>query len=313
MKNLQHLSSKWINVYEPFPHILLVELARDPVNAVCTEFWQAYGKLFDSIPENTPDVRALVLSSAFPEIFSAGLDLIEAGQVALATADSDPNTTDAARIALDFQRQIKPFQEAISAPSRVFFPVIAAVHGMVVGLGVDIISACDIRYKVSSWQKTTLYSFALERYAASNTKFSIKEIDIGLASDMGTLVYLPKITGNLSFIREMSYTAQWFSASKAEQVGIVSKVVEGGKDEVVAAALELAKLIASKSPIAVSGTKRLISYSTDHSVAESLEYTEIWNSAMLQTKDMMETLQSATAKRPGNFLPLNFKFGKSKL
>ncbi|KAJ3731332.1 enoyl-CoA hydratase/isomerase [Lentinula guzmanii] len=289
---MKDLSSKWIKVSEPFPHILLIELAR---------FWKAYGALFEDISEGTSDVRAVILSSAFPEIFSAGLDstqfctVLEAGEIAKATADADPESTDAARIALDFQKQIKPFQEAITAPERCLCPVIAAVHGMVVGLGVDIISACDIRY------------------VASNTQFTIKEIDIGLAADMGTLAYLPKITGNMSFIREMAYTTQWFSASKAEQVGLVSKVVEGGKDEVVAAALELAKLIATKSPIAVTGTKRLLSHARDHSVAENLEYTKLWNSAMLQTQDMMETLTSTKAKRPGKFLTLNFKYGKSKL
>ncbi|KAJ3804753.1 enoyl-CoA hydratase/isomerase [Lentinula aff. lateritia] len=300
---MNNLSSKWIKVSEPFPHVLLVELAR---------FWKAYGALFDAISEETSDVRAVVLSSAFPDIFSAGLDcasltsfhfsdyqtlftVLEAGDIAKATADADPQSTDAARIALDFKKQIKPFQEAITAPERCLFPVIAAVHGMVVGLGVDIISACDIRY------------------AASNTRFTIKEIDIGLAADMGTLAYLPKITGNMSFIREMAYTTQWFSASKAEQIGLVSKVVEGGKEEVDAAALELAQLIVTKSPIAVTGTKRLLSHARDHSVAENLEYTSLWNSAMLQTKDMMETLVSNKAKRPGEFLPLNFKFGKSKL
>lgn len=101
---------------------------------------------------------------------------------------------------------------------------------------------------------------------------------------MGSLAYLPKITGNMSFIREMAYTAQWFPASKAEQIGLVSKVVEGGRDEVVAAALEVAQLIATKSLIAVTGTKRLLSHARDHSVSENLEYTTLWNSAMLQTK-----------------------------
>ncbi|KAF9070442.1 Delta2-dienoyl-CoA-isomerase [Rhodocollybia butyracea] len=292
---MANLSTKWIKVSEPARHVLLVELARSPVNAVCTEFWQEYGKLFESISAEVPDTRAVVLSSVFSEIFTAGSDLLEAGEIVKATANSDPNTTDAARIALDFYKQIIPFQKAITAPERCLFPVIAAVHGMVVGLGVDMISACDIRY------------------AASNAKFTIKEIDIGLAADMGSLAYLPKITGNMSFIREMAYTAQWFPASKAEQIGLVSKVVEGGRDEVVAAALEVAQLIATKSLIAVTGTKRLLSHARDHSVSENLEYTTLWNSAMLQTKDMMETLESTKAKRPGKFLPLNFKFGKSKL
>ncbi|KAE9387222.1 ClpP/crotonase, partial [Gymnopus androsaceus JB14] len=267
-------------------------------------FWQAYGALFNSISEETSDVRAVVLSSTFHlyrwirlgtfsnaqyPIHTYPYAVLEAGDLAQTTADADSvQTTDPARVALDFPKLIKPFQEAITAPERCLFPVIAAIHGIVVGLGVDIVAACDIRY------------------AASNARFSIKEIDISLAADMGTLAYLPKITGNMSLIREMAYTAQFFSASKAEQMGLVSKVVT--------AALDLAKLIAMKSPVAVSGTKRLISHARDHSVAENLEYTSTWNSAMLQTNDMMESLVATKAKQPVNFLLLNYKFGlKSKL
>lgn len=140
-----------------------------------TRFWQAYGALFKSISEETSDVRAVVLSSAFPDIFTAGLDrafttlsvnicsshflcsVHDAGDIAKRTADSEGDpSTDPARVALDFPKSIKPFQEAITAPERCLFPVIAALHGMVIGLGVDIMSACDIRY------------------AASNSKFTIK-------------------------------------------------------------------------------------------------------------------------------------------
>lgn len=92
---------------------------------------------------------------------------------------------------------------------------------------------------------------------------------------MGTLAYLPKITGNMSFIREMAYTTQWFPASKAEQIGLVSKVVEGGKEEVDAAALELAQIIVTKSPIAVTGTKRLLSHARDHSYVMSIPINQL--------------------------------------
>ena len=85
-------------------------------------------------------------------------------------------------------------------------------------------------------------------------------------------------------------------------MGLVSRVVQGGRDEVVAAALELAKLVAEKSPVAVLGTKHLLLHARDHpcvvpvlsahgiltscvfSVRENLEYTALWNSAMLQTQ-----------------------------
>lgn len=89
-------------------------------------------------------------------------------------------------------------------------------------------------------------------------------MDIGLAPDVGSLAFLPKITGNHSLIRELTYTARTFSAAEAEKIGLLSKVVEGGRDEVVKAALELAKFIATKSPVAVSGSKHLITHSRDH-------------------------------------------------
>ncbi|KAG6853866.1 hypothetical protein C0991_000473 [Blastosporella zonata] len=91
-----------------------------------------------------------------------------------------------------------------------------------------------------------------------------KEVDIGLAPDIGTLAHLPKITGNLSLVRELTYTGRFFSAPEAQNMGLVSRVVEGGHDAVVAAALELAKVIASKSPVAVTGAKHLITHARDH-------------------------------------------------
>ena len=93
-----------------------------------------------------------------------------------------------------------------------------------------------------------------------NTELSAQESDVGLAADVGSLAYLPKLTGNQSLLRELAYTARNFSASEAEKLGLVSRVVPGGRYQVVQAALELAKTIAAKSPIVVSGTKRLISH-----------------------------------------------------
>jgi delta(3,5)-delta(2,4)-dienoyl-CoA isomerase len=130
---------------------------------------------------------------------------------------------------------------------------------------------------------------------------------MGLAADVGTLAYLPKITGNQSLARELAYTARTFSSEEAERLGLVSKVVQGGRDAVVGAALELAKDIASKSPVAVTATKRLLLHARDHryelsisrfwigsliwgSVAENLQYTAVWNSAALQATVSTSTI-----------------------
>lgn len=105
-----------------------------------------------------------------------------------------------------------------------------------------------------------------------------------MAADVGSLARSPKTFGNESFTREVALTGRDFDASEALQAGFLSRVVEGDKKAVlgaplygikffdknihtiyyVDAALETAKLIASKSPIAVMGTKHIILHARDH-------------------------------------------------
>ncbi|KAF7303681.1 Delta-2 dienoyl-CoA isomerase [Mycena indigotica] len=289
------LSSEWLIVSEPTPHVLQVSLSRSPVNAFSTEqvgyslgcisltsslrFWTAYGALFDRITRERRDVRALVVSSALPKLFSAGID-IKGGIV-------EETTGDAARSSLNTYNKLKEFQSAIGAPQRCPFPVIVAVHGLVVGLGIDLICACDVRY------------------AADNSQFTIKEVDVGLAADIGTLAFLPKITGNHSLMHELAYTSRIFSATEALQLGLVSQVVPGGQKDVIGAALKLASTIATKSPIAVSGTKRILTHSRDHSVPQNLDYVAAWNAAALRTDDIPEGLRAAQARKQATFQPLS--------
>jgi len=279
--NMSQYSSKWLHVSEPSPHVLLVQLARTPVNAFNTEYWKVYGKLFNDLIEDGYDVRALVLASNLPKTFTAGLDLKDAG-----TLSQHDKLQDPARTSLTLHTLIKTFQQNITAPERAPFPVIAAVHGLALGLAIDIIASCDIRY------------------AASSASFSIKEVDVGLAADIGTLALLPKITGNLSLVRELAYTGRMFSAEEALNLGLVSKVIQGGRDQVLQAALDLAKVIAAKSPVAVSGTKRLITHARDHSVAENLVYTQSWNAHALLTEDMVECVSAMKEKREPKFAKL---------
>jgi len=256
-------SSKWLKVSEPFPHVLHIELSRPPVNAFSVEFWSDYGRLFDSLTRDGYDVRAAVLSSALPKTFTAGIDIAEASGI-----NGLAQGKDAARTALQTSKYLSEFQHAICAPERTPFPVIVALHGHVIGLGIDLIGPCDIRY------------------AASNASFSIKEVDIGLAPDIGSLAFLPKITGNHSLVRELTYSARSFSANEAQTLGLISKVIDGGREEVIREALDLARLIATKSPVAVASAKHLITHSRDHAVGENLSYTTVWNSAALMTKDI---------------------------
>ncbi|KAG1727017.1 Delta2-dienoyl-CoA-isomerase [Suillus lakei] len=279
------LESKYIRISSPAPHVLLLELNRQPVNAFSTEFWKEFGCTFDALSRHPDDIRAVVLSSAFPKVFTAGIDF--QGLMKLGANDA----MDPARRAFLTRDHILDIQHAIAAPERCPIPVIAAVHGIVIGLGIDIISACDVRY------------------AASDARFSIKEVDMGLAADVGTLAHLPKITGNHSLARELAYTGRTFSSDEADKLGLVSRIVEGGRDAVVAEALQLAKDIASKSPVAVTGTKHLLLHARDHSVPENLQYTATWNSAALQAMDLEQAVKAGMtkSKKSPEFLPLRPK------
>lgn len=104
-----------------------------------------------------------------------------------------------------------------------------------------------------------------------------QEINVGLAADIGTLQRFPKIIGNDSLARELALTGRRFGPTEAKEMGFVSKVVSGGRKEVVgelsdrniwmvveaahsgtAAAVEMAKVIAEKSPVAAVSTKHLM-------------------------------------------------------
>ncbi|GJJ08999.1 hypothetical protein Clacol_003220 [Clathrus columnatus] len=266
-----HQQHELVQVTYPKDKVALVSLNR---------FWEELGRTFRDLGKKG-DIRAIVLTSVLPKYFTAGLDLQSATSLFKPSGDIDPS-----RKARENRDVILRFQACISEIENVPQPVIAAVNGYALGLAIDILAACDIRY------------------ATPSTIFSVKEVDAGLASDIGTLARLPKITGNGSTLRELAYTARNFDAEEARQFGFIGKVVPGGRDEVIAAALETAQLIATKSPVAVVGTKHLLLHSRDHNVTENLEYTATWNSVHLQTKDVEDAIRSFKQSRPPKFRDL---------
>ena len=128
--------------------------------------------------------------------------------------------------------------------------VICVLHGISIGLAIDIACCADIRF------------------ASKETNFAVKEVDIGMAADIGTLARLPKIVGSTSWVKDVCLTARNFSAEEALRTGFVSRVL-ADKAEAVAKALELATTLAGKSPVAVQGTKELLNHARDHSAQES--------------------------------------------
>ncbi|CAD6960102.1 unnamed protein product [Tilletia laevis] len=146
------------------------------------------------------------------------------------------------------------------------------------------------------------------RTLLASPSFEAEAVDpgecIGLAADIGTLQRFPKTVGNDSLARELAYSARTFDAREALAIGFASKVTEQGQTAVVAAALSLAKDIASKSPIAVQSTKAILLHARDHPVDAGLAFTAAWNAAMLQTEDIPIATQAVMAKQKPAFSKL---------
>ena len=259
-------------------HVANLVLSRpDELNTMSRDFWVELGDVLEEINKNS-EVRVVVMSSTGKH-FCAGMDLSAFSN----GVDNIPDEKkpDHARIGEAVYRVAKELQGYITSLEKIRVPVIAAIHGGCIGGAVDLVTACDIRL------------------ASKDAFFCIQEINIGMAADVGTLQRLPKIIPD-SKMREMAYTGRRMYADEAKETGLVSDTYES-QEEMLAAANELAKVIASKSPIAIYGLKAVMNYSRDHSVSEGLEYNALWSGAMLSQKDMTEAITANMEKRDATF------------
>lgn len=188
-------------------------------------------------------------------------------------------------------------QEAFSAMERCPKPVIVCVHSAAIGGAIDLMCCADIRLcSKDAWFRQVGLIFSLAM-TLMGFLISIKEVDVGLAADVGTLQRLHQVVGNNSIARELCYTARRMKSDEAERIGFVSRVHED-RDEMLSAGLAMAKEIATKSPVAIAGTKINLNYSREHTVKDSLDYVATWNASMLQTEDVMKSAMAGMTKSP---------------
>jgi enoyl-CoA hydratase/carnithine racemase len=155
--------------------------------------------------------------------------------------------------------------------------VISAIHGVCIGGGVDLVTACDIRL------------------CTKDTKFSVRETKIAIVADLGTLQRITRICGR-GFTREIALTGDDIEASRAYHFGLVNQVYENQEDLMIGAR-KMANNISSNSPLVVQGTKHILEYSEDHTVEEGTKYTALWNSAFLKSDDLKEAIMSFMSKK----------------
>ena len=246
-------------------------------NAMIAEFWAELPDIIRDIDMNAK-ARVIVLSSTGP-VFCAGIDIGMFQNDIGGTQDKNHPQYGAG-----FYLHVKYLQEALSALEQCRIPVLAAVQGGCYGAGVDMITACDMRY------------------GTQDSFVTIYEINVGMTADVGTF---PRILNHMSegVVRELAYTGRKMHADECKARGLFNEVY-ADQNAMLEAVMDIAKEIASKPPLAVYGCKRIISYSRDHSTADSLDNIAIWNMSMLNPSEMMEAMISGKQKRVGNFQDL---------
>jgi enoyl-CoA hydratase len=180
-----------------------------------------------------------------------------------------------------FRHPRKPGAVTIAGKAGSRKPVLAAIQGYCLGGAIDLVAACDMRY------------------ATVDAQFSIKEIDIGMAADVGTLQRLPRIIGD-GMMRELAFTGRTIDGEEARSIGLVNRTF-ADTDALLDGVMAIAREIASKSPVAVRGTKEMIRYMHDHRVDDGLEYIATWNAAMLQSVDLRVAMAAHMSKQKPEF------------
>ena len=218
--------------------------------------------------------RALVISSTGKH-FSAGmaLDVFASGTAMVETGN--------ARARLAFQDGLRQLMHCFDVIEQARFPVIAAIQGGCIGGALDLATTCDIRV------------------CTADAFFTVQEIHIGMAADLGVLQRLPKIVPP-AVAREMAYTGERLGAERALAVGLVNAVLPDA-EAAIAHALQLAGRIAAKSPLAIAGSKLALNYAVDHSVADSLQQMTLLQSAIFDLGEMGVAIAAWQKKRDAEF------------
>ena len=254
-----------------------VRLSRpDELNSMVPEFWRELPEIVTEISDRA-SARVVVISSTGRH-FSAGMDLS-----VFASGDLS-GEGEAGRRHARLRSNAKVLQWSFTALEKARVPVIAAVQGGVIGGAVDLVTACDLRY------------------ASADAFFCVQEINIGMTADVGTLQRLGKVIPE-GVARELAFTGRRMPAARAYEVGLVQEVY-ADHDSLVSGALATAQEIASKSPLAIWGTKVAMNYARDHSVDDSLEQIATWQAGMFQPDDMMEAFAAKAEKRGTDFTEL---------
>ena len=272
-----------VTIQDKIAHIQLKR--PEAFNSMTRDFWNELPVIINDISDNAK-ARVIVITSTGKH-FCAGMDLsIFASDNGVgAGTKSDRETSNE-----NFRRHVHHLQDTFTCLDKARIPVLVAIQGGCIGGAVDFVSACDIRW------------------ATKDAFFCIQEINIGITADVGTFPRLCKLLPD-GHVRELAYTGKRMLADQAKALGLVNDVFDTHED-LVAHVMATAREIASKAPLAVTGSKVMINYARDHSIADGLDYIATWQAGMFATQHMAEAIRANAAKEAGQFpdlLPLRKK------
>jgi len=256
-------------------YIAHVQMSRPQVmNSMNADFWLELPQVMKAL-DASGEVRVIVLSSTGKH-FSAGMDLAVFSNPKFAPMSGDPG-----RMGENLRRVVMQLQATLSSLEEIRIPVLSAIHGGCIGGALDMVCASD------------------SRYCSEDAYFTIKETELGMTADVGTLQRLPKLIPE-GVVRELAYTGRKFSAQEALRLGFVNQVFKD-HESLVDGVMTIAAQIAKNSPLAVVGCKEMINFTRDHTVADSLKYMATWQSGMFRPNDMMKTFAAKAQKQQPEF------------
>jgi len=253
------------------------------LNSMNRAFWSELPQIVRDI-DDSASARAIVLASTGKH-FTAGMDL------SVFTSGPDFSSKETGRVRANLMKKVLQLQQTFGCLDQARIPVLAAVQGGCIGGGVDMVSACDMRY------------------ATRDAFFCIQEINIGMTADVGTFPRLGYLMPQ-GMVRELAYTGRRFYAEEARGCGFVNAVFDT-HEQLLDAVTGIAVDIAKRSPLAVWGSKEMLNYGRDHTVDDALRQIAVWQTGMFQPADMREAFTARSEKRDPVFddlLPIDKDF-----
>ncbi|MDG2141608.1 MAG: crotonase/enoyl-CoA hydratase family protein [Gammaproteobacteria bacterium] len=251
-------------------------------NSMIPEFWDELPQIIRRIDQESL-ARVIVISSTGPH-FTSGIDISVFGSSKKETVAREKqqklNRVDGAKL----YDTVQYLQQTFSCLEECRIPVLAAIQGGAIGGGVDLITACDMRYMTE------------------DAFLSIFEINIGMTADVGTFPRICKLLPE-GIVKELAYTGRKMSAEEAKALGFVNEIYRD-REAMLLGVMKIAQKIAQKAPLAIYGSKRIINYARDHSTADTLDYIGIWNASMLQQDEIREAMTAPKENRDPNFVEL---------